>query len=143
MFQLVGDLVETVVGFFLTILVPSAVVAVVGLLALGDEEGALLGVAFGLLVVGWRYGAVPMWRLITSREIPATFVEIVGRATFGAARRGQALAAFEAGGRRIELKVPVRHARRFARAMVPGTRGDLRFSGRLLQSWDAVDATGR
>ena len=138
MFQLVGDLIEAAVGFLLKIVAPSALIAGVGVLAMHDEAGALLGLAFLLAVVGWRYGLVPLWRLITSREVPATFVEIVGRATFGAARRGWAMAAFEADGKRIELKVPVRHARRFARAMVPGARGDLRFSGRLLQSWDAA-----
>jgi hypothetical protein len=138
MFQLVGDLIEAAVGFLLKILVPSALIALAGVLLMGDEIGALFGAAFGLAVVGWRFGLVPLWRLITSREVPATFVEIVGRATFGAARRGWAMAAFEADGERIELKIPVRHARRFARAMVPGVRGDLRFSGRLLQSWHAA-----
>lgn len=139
MFQLAGDLIEAIVGFFLKILLPSAIVALLGMVAVGDEEGALFGVAFAVLLVGWRYGAMPVWRLVSSREVPATFLEIVGRATFGAARKGQALAAFESKGKRIELKVPVRHARRFARALVPGTRGDLRFSGRLLQSWDAAE----
>ncbi len=136
MFQLAGDLIEAIVGFILKIVVPSALAAVGGLLWMGDEEGALIGLAVLVVLVAWRFGALPVWRLITSREVPATFVEIVGRATFGAARRGWALAAFECQGRRIELKVPVRSSRRYARALVPGARGDLRYSGRLLQSWD-------
>ena len=140
MFQLAGDLIETVVGILLTIVLPAALVAGVGLVVVGDEEGALIGLAFAVLLVGLRYGALPVWRLLSSREVPATFVEIVGRASFGAARRGFALAAFEAQGKRIELRVPVRSSRRYARALVPGMRGDLRFSGRVLQSWDVDEA---
>ncbi len=138
--ELAAHLVEATVGLILWILVPAAIIAGVGALTLGDARGALAGLAFGAVASGWRLGVVPIWRRATSREVPATFVEIIGRATFGAVRRGWAVAAFDADGKRVELKIRERRARRFARSLVPGARGELRFSGRLLQSWEAVDA---
>jgi hypothetical protein len=138
MLQTASDLLEASVRTFLALVVPAALVALGAWFLIGD---GLAGVGLGLLVLlglgGLRFVVTPLWRLVTTREVPATFVEIVGRAAFGRARRGWAFAVFEADGKRIELRFREGKARRFARALVPGRTGELRFSGRLLRSWAA------